>query len=114
MAKPEWGKKRTCPKCGTRFYDLQQADPVVCIACENAWVPEPILKTKQPNLPEAVAEKPQESEASADSSEVEDEDLSLEDDSSDDDVLGDVSLDDDDSEDVSGVIDTGLDDDEDK
>nr|WP_202899649.1 FYDLN acid domain-containing protein [Kordiimonas gwangyangensis] len=22
MAKPEWGTKRTCPKCGTRFYDL--------------------------------------------------------------------------------------------
>ena len=22
MVKPEWGTKRTCPKCSTRFYDL--------------------------------------------------------------------------------------------
>ncbi|MFL6786081.1 MAG: FYDLN acid domain-containing protein, partial [Sphingomicrobium sp.] len=21
MVKPEWGTKRTCPKCSTRFYD---------------------------------------------------------------------------------------------
>ncbi|MBA4050305.1 MAG: TIGR02300 family protein, partial [Erythrobacter sp.] len=26
MAKPEWGTKRTCPKCGTRFYDLGKED----------------------------------------------------------------------------------------
>ena len=22
MVKPEWGSKRICPKCSTRFYDL--------------------------------------------------------------------------------------------
>ena len=22
MVKPEWGAKRSCPKCGERFYDL--------------------------------------------------------------------------------------------
>jgi uncharacterized protein (TIGR02300 family) len=48
MVKPEWGTKRTCPKCGTRFYDLTKDEPVVCIACANQWVPEPILKSKQP------------------------------------------------------------------
>lgn len=48
MAKPEWGTKRTCPKCGTRFYDLGKEDPVNCISCGNAWDPEPILKSKQP------------------------------------------------------------------
>ncbi len=48
MAKPEWGSKRTCPKCGTRFYDLDKVDPVTCISCGNEWDPEPILKSKQP------------------------------------------------------------------
>lgn len=47
VIKAEWGTKRQCPKCGTRFYDLQHDDPVTCIACGNAWAPEPILKSKQ-------------------------------------------------------------------
>ena len=48
MAKAEWGTKRTCPKCATRFYDLGKEDPVTCIACGIAWDPEPVLKSKQP------------------------------------------------------------------
>ena len=48
MVKPEWGTKRTCPKCGVRFYDLTKDEPVSCIACGNAWNPEPVLKSKQP------------------------------------------------------------------
>ena len=47
MVKPEWGTKRTCPKCGTRFYDLGKEDPVNCIACGINWNPEPVLKSKQ-------------------------------------------------------------------
>lgn len=48
MVKPEWGTKRTCPKCGTRFYDLGKDDPVTCIECNAAWEPDPVLKSKQP------------------------------------------------------------------
>ncbi len=48
MAKAEWGAKRTCLKCGTRFYDLTKHDPVTCISCGHAWLPEPVLKSKQP------------------------------------------------------------------
>ena len=48
MVKPEWGTKRTCPKCGTRFYDLGKDDPVTCIECGAAWEPDPVLKSKQP------------------------------------------------------------------
>ena len=48
MVKPEWGAKRTCPKCSTRFYDLGKDDPIHCIECGNEWVPEPVLKSKQP------------------------------------------------------------------
>jgi uncharacterized protein (TIGR02300 family) len=55
MVKPEWGTKRTCPKCSTRFYDLGQDDPVHCINCGTDWLPEPVLKSKQPLAFEAVA-----------------------------------------------------------
>ena len=54
MVKPEWGTKRTCPKCATRFYDLGKEDPVNCINCGVNWFPEPVLKSKQP-LPYEVA-----------------------------------------------------------
>ena len=54
MVKSEWGTKRSCPKCSTRFYDLGKDDPVTCIECDNAWMPEPVLKSKQP-LPFEVA-----------------------------------------------------------
>ena len=48
MIKAEWGTKRSCPKCATRFYDLGKDDPVNCINCGNSWTPEPVLKSKQP------------------------------------------------------------------
>ena len=48
MVKPEWGAKRSCPKCATRFYDLGKDNPVQCINCGYSWLPEPVLKSKQP------------------------------------------------------------------
>ena len=54
MVKPEWGAKRTCPKCSTRFYDLGNEDPVHCINCGTEWIPEPVLKSKQPLTFEAA------------------------------------------------------------
>ena len=32
MPKEEWGTKRLCPHCATRFYDLNK-DPMICPAC---------------------------------------------------------------------------------
>ena len=55
MIKPEWGTKRSCPKCATRFYDLGKDDPVACIECGVTFVPEPVLKSKQPMPFEAVS-----------------------------------------------------------
>jgi uncharacterized protein (TIGR02300 family) len=55
MVKPEWGTKRTCPKCSTRFYDLGKEDPVHCISCDADFVPEPMLKSKQPLAFEVAA-----------------------------------------------------------
>ena len=61
MVKAEWGTKRTCPKCATRFYDLGKDDPVTCIVCGINWHPEPVLKSKQPLAFEAapVAKEPE-------------------------------------------------------
>ena len=75
MVKAEWGTKRGCPKCGTRFYDLTKDEPVTCINCGFAWEPEPILKSKQP-LPFEVA-KPDTKAEDADS-DLGDEDLDIE------------------------------------
>lgn len=73
MIKPEWGTKRTCPKCATRFYDLQKDEPVTCIECGYAWEPEPILKSKQPMPFEAVKTE----KAAVDSDLAGDEDADL-------------------------------------
>jgi uncharacterized protein (TIGR02300 family) len=48
VVKPEWGTKRTCPKCSTRFYDLEKTDPITCIECGAAFEADTILKSKQP------------------------------------------------------------------
>ena len=96
MAKQEWGTKRTCPKCGERFYDLGKDDPVTCIACGEEWVPEPILKTKQPIVVVKEEEKKEEAESNDDDIDLDDEDLDN------------VSLDDDDDEEVSSMVDTSL------
>ena len=61
MAKAEWGTKRLCPNCGTRYYDMQH-DPIVCPRCGTAFDPEALLKTRRTRAPapavvEAVAEE---------------------------------------------------------
>ena len=72
MVKPEWGTKRSCPKCATRFYDLSKDEPVTCIECGYAWMPEPVLKSKQPLPFEAAVAQPEKAETA-------DEDLGAED-----------------------------------
>ena len=54
MMKPEWGTKRTCPNSATRFYDLGKDDPVHCIECGTDFIPDPVLKSKQPLAFEAA------------------------------------------------------------
>ena len=108
MAKPEWGTKRTCPKCAERFYDLGKEDPVTCIECGETWSPEPVLKSKQPIPFEEVEKKKKEVDADADlggDDEIDDlEDIEDDNDSPDNDV--DLGGDDD-----LGVATTGDDDD---
>jgi uncharacterized protein (TIGR02300 family) len=55
LAKPEWGTKRICPSCGTRYYDLLR-DPVVCPKCSTPFDPEAFLKARRAR-PVAPVEK---------------------------------------------------------
>lgn len=36
MPKDEWGTKRLCPDCNTRFYDLGR-DPMTCPSCAHEF-----------------------------------------------------------------------------
>jgi len=63
VVKPEWGTKRECGSCGTRFYDLGR-DPVLCPKCETELpATEPVrgerhvepVAAKPPPRPKAAA-----------------------------------------------------------
>jgi len=61
VAKQEWGTKRLCPNCGTRYYDMHH-DPILCPRCGAAFDPEALLKTRRTRAPapavvDAVAEE---------------------------------------------------------
>ena len=101
MVKEKWGTKRTCPKCGTRFYDLGEENPVVCIDCANEWVPEPILKSRQPQMEPVKKEEPADKtdEADAEAKEIQKSEDS-------DQTNPDDDLDLDDGSDVADVVQT--------
>ena len=107
MVKPEWGTKRTCPKCSTRFYDLGTEDPVHCINCGTEWMPEPVLKSKQPLAFEVAAPVQKEKE------QEQDEDLAAEELTVDEDaeVSADEEVDLDTGDDDLGIETAGEDDD---
>jgi uncharacterized protein (TIGR02300 family) len=45
MPKDEWGLKRVCPSCATRFYDLQH-DPMTCPSCGATFSAESLVAGK--------------------------------------------------------------------
>ena len=96
MPKEEWGTKRLCPHCATRFYDLNN-DPMTCPACGAEFTLESLTSGRARSL---ISEKT--AARDADQADlVDDEDLDDDADSGDldDDLLddddddGDVSLD---------------------
>lgn len=84
MPKDEWGVKRLCPHCSSRFYDLRR-DPMTCPECGHTFSLESLLAGRGRIL---VAEK-----ATVKETPIEDEVLEEADDAIDDDP--DVDLDDD-------------------
>jgi uncharacterized protein (TIGR02300 family) len=46
VAKPEWGVKRVCQSCATKFYDLGR-HPIACPKCGTRFNPEALLKSRR-------------------------------------------------------------------
>lgn len=86
MPKEEWGVKRLCPKCATRFYDLQN-DPMTCPSCGAEFDLATLMNTG--NKSAGSKEKQKASKPAAD---IEEAEVVLDDDDSvntDDDLLDD-------------------------
>ena len=98
MAKPDWGKKLTCPSCGARFYNLNK-EPATCPKCEATVEIQPVLK---PRRTPAEAPKPKKVVKKV-SDDDDDVDALLDDDDDDDDLIEDTSDLDDDDDDVAEV-----------
>ncbi|CAN5361096.1 TIGR02300 family protein [soil metagenome] len=59
MVKAELGTKRTCPSCGTRFYDLHKS-PIACPHCGVTFIAATLLPSKTEMPHQAPAPKPRE------------------------------------------------------
>ena len=46
MAKLEWGKKRICLACNTKYYDFKKS-PIICPSCGTEFDPDIYLKSKK-------------------------------------------------------------------
>ncbi len=84
MPKEEWGVKRLCPHCASRFYDLQN-DPMTCPVCGNSFTLESLTAAGRGRV--MVADKAAVRESELDVDDLADADL--------DEDGGDVDLDDD-------------------
>lgn len=94
MPKEEWGVKRLCPHCASRFYDLNQ-DPMTCPVCANSFSLESLTAGRGRVL---VADKAATRERDLDVEDLTDDDL---DDDAAGDELDDDLLEDDEDDNVS-------------
>ena len=46
MANPEWGKKRICLACNTKYYDFNKS-PIICPSCGTEFDPDLYLKSRK-------------------------------------------------------------------
>ena len=104
MAKPEWGRKRTCQVCGKKFYDLNKS-PIIC-PCPEAveFDPDLYLKSRKGKIlsTKAVSEKNQ--NMSEDISNIDDIETDTDNQVvSDDDPLLDINTENQDTETEAGV-----------
>ena len=107
MPKDEWGVKRVCPSCSTRFYDLR-ADPMTCPSCGASFTVESLAAAKPKALrPEKV--KPEEAETPEVTAMPASEETIEEDDELEDEILED----DDDNVDLDEIADVASDDNDD-
>ena len=103
MAKPEWGKKRICLACNTKYYDFNKS-PIICPSCGSEFDPDFYLKSRKSKIlsTKAVSEKNQ--NISEDISDIDDIDTDTDNQVvSDDDPLLDINTENEDTETESGV-----------
>ena len=74
MAKPEWGIKRSCQSCGTRFYDLGKPK-IACPKCGAEFDPQLVTRPQRSRAAPAPAPAPVEAEIEDVEVEIEDEAL---------------------------------------
>ena len=79
MAKKSWGKKRTCPKCDTRFYDLNK-DPLLCPNCGHTFSLDSIMEVFKKSTKDTSSKKSTDEKNSSEVGEIEPEDIILDDD----------------------------------
>lgn len=70
-SKPEWGTKRICPSCASRFYDMRKS-PILCPKCGTKIDPEAATKTKRGRPALSEAEKLKNKEAKKQEIELDD------------------------------------------
>lgn len=97
MPKDEWGVKRLCPHCGSRFYDLQR-DPMTCPECSHSYTAESLVAGRGRTMiaeKAVVKEREIDIDDLAEDTELEEEtaDVELDDDLLEDDEDDNVSLD---------------------
>ena len=103
MAKPEWGKKRICLACNTKYYDFNKS-PIICPSCGSEFDPDIYLKSRKgKNLSTKVASEKNQN-TSEDMSNIDDIETDTDDEVvSDDDPLLDINTEKQDTEAEAGV-----------
>ncbi|OPZ76376.1 MAG: Protein of unknown function (FYDLN_acid) [Alphaproteobacteria bacterium ADurb.Bin438] len=109
MAKPEWGKKRSCPACETRFYDLK-AEEVKCPNCGHVVNPDEVWKMSKSALSKAMSKKGRKHDVDDIDDVLDEDDVDLSESVKDDDldILEDASDLADDDSDMAEVVDTKI------
>jgi uncharacterized protein (TIGR02300 family) len=112
LANPEWGTKRICPSCGTRYYDLMR-EQVICPKCSTPYDAEAFLKARRsrpaPPVEKELAPVGEDAELETEEAEVvEDEEaavLTESEDEEEEEILEDASELGEDEDDMAEVID---------
>lgn len=107
MPKDEWGVKRICPSCSTRFYDLRH-DPMLCPNCGAQFTIESLTASKSKPL-RSEKPRPQPVETDEDLPDIETDDDAIE---SDDDLDDEILEDEDDNVDLDEIADVASDEEE--
>ena len=112
MPKDEWGVKRLCPTCSTRFYDLRH-DPMTCPTCGSVFSVESLSAVKpkalRPEKLKAYCERMTETVDLEDLPEIDTDDEGIE---GDEDLDDEILEDEEDNVDLEDIADVGSDEEE--